>query len=62
MGIPPLEPSTMIAFTVLYLSLGYSLYGIFMEDTTLIYKDFRFWLVITSLILLVLLTLKSYPL
>jgi hypothetical protein len=52
----------MIAFTVLYLSLGYSLYGIFMEDTTLIYKDFRFWLIIASLILLILLTLKSYPL
>jgi hypothetical protein len=60
--VDPAEPSLMIAFTILYLSLGYSLYGILMEETTQLYKDFRFWLVIASFILLVLLTLKSYPL
>jgi len=52
----------MIALTVLYLTLGYSLYGISMEESTQLYKDFRFWLVIASAITLTLITLKSYPL
>ncbi len=56
------RPSAMIALTVLYLSLGYSLYGLFMEETTRLYKDFRFWLVLISFFVLTLLTLKSYPL
>lgn len=51
----------MIAFTILYLSLGYSLYGIIMEETTQVFRDFRFWLVIVCLIILVMLTLESYP-
>lgn len=52
----------MIALTVLYLTLGYSLYGIVMEESTRLYKDFRFWVVVGSALVLVWLTLKSYPL
>lgn len=51
----------MIALTVLYLTLGLSLYGISMEESTQLYKDFRFWVVLLSFLVLALLTLKSYP-
>ena len=52
----------MIALAVLYLTLGFSLYGITMEESTQLYKDFRFWIVVVSFLVLTLLTLKSYPL
>lgn len=52
----------MIALTVCYLSLGYALYGILMEDSTALYKDFRFWIVLVTFVVLSLLVLKSYPL
>ena len=51
----------MIALAVLYLTLAFSMYGIVMEETTSLYKDFRFWLVIVSAFVLMLLTLESYP-
>ena len=52
----------MLALTVLYLSLGYALHGLVMEEANTIYKDFRFWLVLFSAVMLAVLTLRSYPL
>lgn len=46
---------------VLYILLGFNLANIIMERANTIYKDVRFWLIVLSLLALVALTVKSYP-
>ena len=45
---------------VLYILMGFNLANIYMERTSTIYKDLRFWLILCSLAMLVYLTIKSY--
>lgn len=47
--------------TLLYLFCLTNLVNILMEKTNTIYKDVRFWLVIFSIVMLVWMTMKSYP-
>lgn len=52
----------MLLFAILYLMFAFNLITVITEKTTIYYKDLRFWLIILSLIVLVFLTVESYPL
>lgn len=45
---------------VLYILMGLNLANIYLERTNTIYKDVRFWLILCSLAMLLVLTIKSY--
>ncbi len=51
----------MLVLTILYLLFGINLFSVITEKSTTYYKDVRFWLVIISLAVLVILTVYSYP-
>gem|GEM_PF-889498 len=51
----------MLILTILYLLLSFNLFDVIAEKTTTFYKDVRFWLVLISLVVLMWLTLQSYP-
>ncbi len=52
----------MLCLTILYLLFGLNLVHVISEKQSAVYKDIRFWLVIFSLAILVVLTVKGYPL
>ena len=51
----------MLVLTILYLLFGINLISVITEKDTTYYRDVRFWLVIVSLTVLVVLTAYSYP-
>lgn len=52
----------MLVMTILYLLFGLNLVHVITEKSaTIFYKDIRFWLVVVSLCVLVVLTMQSYP-
>ncbi len=51
----------MLIISILYLCFVFNLVNILAEKTTTFYKDIRFWMVFISLMLLMFLTLKGYP-
>ena len=52
----------MVVVTLLYLLLGINFVNLVSDKSTLFYKDLRFWIILVSLIVLVYMTLRSYPL
>ena len=52
----------MFICVILYLLFAFNLINVITEKSTTFYKDVRFWLVIVSLVILVVLTAQSYPL
>lgn len=52
----------MVMIAILFLLIGVNLISVITEKTTVFYKDIRFWLIFFFLVVLVLLTLRSYPL
>ena len=51
----------MLVYVVLFLMIAYNLFNVITEESTVFYKDFRFWLVMISLITLVWILFQSYP-
>ncbi|MFT5168264.1 MAG: hypothetical protein ACI8P3_003505 [Saprospiraceae bacterium] len=51
----------MIICTILYLLLGFNLIHMVTEENPTFYRDVRFWLIIFSLLVLILMTGNSYP-
>ncbi len=52
----------MVFFLMLFLLIAYNLIYVIMDKGTIFYKDFRFWLVFLSLVVLVSLVARGYPL
>lgn len=52
----------MLMCILLFCLIGYNLTQMMNEKTMIYYKDLRFWLVVASLVLLLGLTVQSYPL
>ncbi len=53
--------NAMFFYVILYLLFAFNLINVISEKSSTFYKDVRFWLVIVSLIVLVVLTAQSYP-
>lgn len=51
----------MFFYVVLYLLFLFNLVNVISEKSSTFYRDVRFWLVVVSLIVLVVLTVQSYP-
>lgn len=51
----------MFFYVILYLLFAFNLINVISEKSSTFYKDVRFWLVVVSLIVLVVLTVQSYP-
>ena len=51
----------MLFIVIIVLLIGYNLFNVISEENNTFYKDIRFWLVLTSLLILVWLTAQSYP-
>ena len=51
----------MLFIVIIVLLIGYNLFNVISEENNVFYKDIRFWLVLTSLLILVWLTAQSYP-
>ncbi len=48
-----------MGITILYLLIGFNLLNVITQEDTAFYKDIRFWLVLISLGILVVLTVNS---
>lgn len=53
--------NAMFLYVILYLLFAFNLINVISERSSTFYKDVRFWLVIVSLIVLVVLTAQSFP-
>lgn len=51
----------MVVYVVLFLMIFYNLFNVITEESTAFYKDFRFWLVFASLLVLIWILIQSYP-
>ncbi len=51
----------MLLCCFLFLLIGYNLFHVISDNQTVFYKDVRFWLVLFSLVVLLWLTVQSYP-
>jgi len=51
----------MIICAILYLLFGFNLINMITEENSTFYRDVRFWLIIFSLAVLVVMTVNSYP-
>jgi len=51
----------MIVFLLLIFIIALNLINVITEKTVVYYKDIRFWLVLVSLAIMVVLTLNTYP-
>lgn len=55
------EPQRCALFYVLILLIAHNLTNMVHEKTSALARDIRFWLVLASFILLIWMTMKSYP-
>jgi len=61
MNCKPPKCWLMLLITILYLLIGLNLIYIMSEKTTTVFRDIRFWLIMASLMILVVLTMQNYP-
>ncbi len=46
---------------LLFIIIAYNLFTVITEESTVFYKDIRFWLVVISLFVLIVVILRQYP-
>lgn len=51
----------MIVCVVLFLLIFYNLFNVISEESNAFYKDFRFWVILFSLLILIWILTQSYP-
>lgn len=51
----------MLVFSVLIIMIGYNLFNVVTQERTVFYRDFRFYLVLVSLGVIIYLMVESYP-